>query len=413
MLPHHREIIRATVPALQDHGEAITQAFYREMFRAHPELLNLFNPANQRNGGQARSLAASILSFAANIDQLDKLGGMVERITQKHASLEVLPEHYPIIGKHLLGAIGAVLGEAATPEVLEAWNAAYHRLAGIMIGREDELYAQGTNQPGGWRGHKPFRVQRKVEESDSISSFYLVAQDGNPLPRFQSGQYVSLKFGIPGDKFEGIRQYSLSHIWNGEFYRISVKREPCPFNELAVPAGRMSNYLHDHVKEGDSLLVHVPQGDFVLDEKSDRPVVLLSAGSGITPALCMLQRLAQEEKNRPVLFVYATTKRAHHAFGEEVRVITHHHSNFKSVTFYEHVEQSDIRGRHYDEIGRIAPDSLRPYLPAGEADYYYCGPAAFINVAEALLNKLDVPVARRHSEAFAPDPSFVTELAHA
>lgn len=412
MLPHHKEIIRATVPALQAHGEAITQTFYREMFSAHPELLNLFNPANQRNGGQARSLAASILSYAANIDRLDQLGGMVERIAHKHASLEIRPEHYPIVGKHLLQAIAIVLGDAATPEVLEAWSLAYQQLAQIMIGREQELYTEGANQPGGWRGYKPFLVQRKVEESDSISSFYLVPKDGEPLPPFRSGQYISLKFHVPGEQYEGIRQYSLSHVWDEAFYRISVKREMAPLHQSEAPDGLVSNHLHDEIHEGDTVLVHVPQGDFILDEDSNRPVVLLSAGSGITPALCMLQSLAEEEKERPVLFVHATSKRAHHAFGKEVRQIEEQNSNIKAVVFYGEVGRDDVRWVDYDEVGRITPDALRPYLPSGEADYYYCGPVGFISAVESLLNRL-APGSRRYSEAFAPDPSFLLELASA
>src|SRR5882762_4586483 len=116
-----REIIRATVPALRLHGERITALFYRDLFAAHPALLNIFNPVNQRPGGQARNLAASILAYAANIDRLDRLGGMVEHIAHKHGSLEVRPEHYPIVGQYLLGAIAHVLGDGATDAVLGAW----------------------------------------------------------------------------------------------------------------------------------------------------------------------------------------------------------------------------------------------------------------------------------------------------
>jgi nitric oxide dioxygenase len=113
-----RDIIRATVPALRLQGEKITELFYADLFATHPALWNVFNPANQRPGGQARSLAASILAYAANIDHLDKLGGMVERIAHKHGSLEVRPEHYPIVGHHLLLAIRAVL---APPRATRCW----------------------------------------------------------------------------------------------------------------------------------------------------------------------------------------------------------------------------------------------------------------------------------------------------
>ena len=106
-----RAIVKATVPALRAHGETITLSFYSAMLTAHPELFNYFNPANQQaEGGQARSLAASVLTYAENIDRLGALGGMVERIAAKHVSLEVLPEHYPIVGQYLLGAIAEVLG---------------------------------------------------------------------------------------------------------------------------------------------------------------------------------------------------------------------------------------------------------------------------------------------------------------
>ena len=412
MLEHHRDLVRATVPVLKEQGEAITNAFYRDLFQTHPELYNIFNPANQRDGGQARSLAASILSYAAHIDHLDQLGGMVERIAHKHASLEVQPEHYPIVGKHLLGAIRTVLGEAATPEILEAWSAAYQQLATIMIGREQEIYDQNAAQPGGWSGFKPFIVQRKTRESAVMTSFYLAPEDNQPLPSFRPGQYLSLRLKVPGTKYSGIRQYSLSHVPDSGFYRISVKRETGPLHDPQAPAGLISNYLHDQVKEGDKLLVHVPQGDFALDETSTRPVVLLSAGSGITPAFCMLQRLALEGTRR-VLFVHATTERAHHAFEKDVRAIATKDPNVDVAIYYEHVDDSDVHGTHYDEIGRISADSLAPYLPDEEADYYYCGPVGFLNAVDRILDQFHIPLARRFSEAFAPDPSFETELATA
>ncbi len=197
-----RSIIRATVPVLQEHGEAITKHFYQSLFEAHPELLNVFNKANQGPGGQAANLATSILMYAAHIDHLDKLAPMVERIAHKHGSMEVKPEHYPIVGHHLLLAIKAVLGDAATEEVIGAWGVAYGDLAEIFIQREKQLYDEGADQPGGWHEFKPFRVTRKVRESSTIVSFYLAPADGKPLPSYRPGQFVSIKLKAPSDPNE-------------------------------------------------------------------------------------------------------------------------------------------------------------------------------------------------------------------
>ncbi|MDN3568540.1 NO-inducible flavohemoprotein [Paeniroseomonas aquatica] len=407
-----RKIIKATVPALRAHGETITRTFYSAMLQAHPELLNYFNPANQRGeGGQARSLAASVLAYAANIDQLSNLDGMVERIATKHVSLEIRPEHYPIVGQYLLGAITEVLGDAATPEIIDAWAAAYGQLADIMIGREQALYSETATQPGGWAGFKPFRVLRKVRESDVTTSFHLVPVDGAPLPDFRPGQYLSVKTSLPGYPYEQVRQYSLSQAPDGRHYRISVKREDAPAGLSGVPAGLVSNFLHDTVTEGSTLLVHMPVGDFVLDEHGDRPVVLISGGAGITAVLAMLEELAMRT-TRNVLMLHAVRSRGHHAFAERVRALAASRTGIRSMTLYETVNSDDVPDEHYDAVGRITAEVIRPYLPAGDADFYYCGPIGFMTAAERALDELGVPPTRRHSEAFAPDPSFTAGMSH-
>lgn len=399
-----REIIKATVPALKTYGETITRTFYGAMLGDHPELLNYFNPANQRGeGGQARSLAASVLAYAENIDRLGNLGSMVERIATKHVSLEIRPEHYPIVGKYLLRAIAEVLGEAATPEIVDAWGAAYGQLAEVMIGREQVLYTEAANQAGGWSGFKPFRVERKVRESEETTSFHLVPADGARLPAFKPGQYVSVKIHPPGRSYEQIRQYSLSDAPDGRHYRISVKREAAPNS----PFGLVSNFLHDAVPEGGTLLVHAPVGDFVLDEGSESPVVLISGGAGITAVLAMLEHLATHTA-REVLMLHGVRSRGHHAFAERIRELVGLRSGIRSVTLYEAIGADDVSGEHYDAVGRITTEIIRQHLPEGEAQFYYCGPIGFMTAAEAALDELGIPLARRHSEAFAPDPSFVT-----
>jgi nitric oxide dioxygenase len=399
------EIVKATVPVLQAHGEAITATFYRNLFAAHPELYNIFNPANQHNGGQQRSLAAAVLAYAQHIENPFVLGQMLERIESKHVSLEVLPEHYPIVGKFLLGAIKETLGAAATPDILDAWAVAYGQLANLMIGHEKSRYDSGAAQPGGWRGFKPFRVQNRVPESSVMTSFNLVPADGSPLPPFKPGQYLSVKVHPPAFAYDQIRQYSLSCAPNGKSYRISVQREVAAPGDIDAPHGLVSNYLHDHINEGDILNVHLPSGDFVL-RGGDAPVVLLSGGSGITALLSMLEHLAVTNDSRDVLFIHAARERSRHPFNDHIRSLARKQGRVKVVTLYEEINDADRHGEHYDEIGRISTELLRAHMPSDEAQFYYCGPIGFMGAVERTLDELDVPSTHRFSETFAPDPSF-------
>ncbi len=400
-----RALVTATVPALRQHGETITRMFYGNMFAAHPELYNLFNPANQRDGGQAKSLAASVLAYATHIDHPERLGSLVERVSNKHGSLQVKPEHYPIVGKYLLGAIQEVLGPAATPEILEAWGAAYGQLAGLMIGREKAIEDESIAQPGGWRGFKPFRVERKVRESEVTTSFYLVPDDGAPLPTFDPGQYLSVRVCPPGYPYAQIRQYSVSCAPNGRHYRISVKREGAP----GAPPGLVSNHLHDAVGEGDLLPVHMPLGDFTPVD-GDTPIVLLSGGAGITAVLSMLEHLTGPDGGaREVVFLHAARSRAHYAFGEHIRALGQRRPGVRIAAFYEEAGPGDVPGTHYDAVGRMTAEVIGRYLPRREAEFYYCGPLGFMAAVEGALDQLGVPLARRHSEAFAPDPSFAAD----
>lgn len=404
---HHRDIVEATVPALHAHGEAITRTFYQDMFAAHPELYNLFNPANQRDGGQARSLAAAVLAYAEHIGHPERLAPMVERICNKHGSIEVKPDHYPIVGRYLLGAIGKVLGPAATPEILTAWEAAYGQLAQIMIGHERAAEERQSRQPGGWSGFKPFRVERKVAESEVTASFYLVPTDGAKLPAFEPGQYLSVKIQPPGFPYVQIRQYSISCAPNGRHYRISVRREDAPPGQLSAPPGLVSTYLHDSVGEGDILPVHMPFGDFTLTP-GEAPVVLLSGGAGITAVLSMLEHLASPQGgSREIVFLHGARDRGQHAFGEHVRALGRSRPGIRVAMLYEETGAEDVAGTHHDIVGRITAEVIRQHLPERAAEFYYCGPLGFMAAMEDALDTLGVPVERRHSEAFAPDPSFV------
>ncbi|MEJ2756579.1 MAG: globin domain-containing protein, partial [Gammaproteobacteria bacterium] len=194
---------------MNEHGETLTKHFYKRMFSHNPEIAPFFNPTNQTNGTQQRALAAAICAYAANIDNLEVLGGAVELIAHKHASLQIKPEHYPIVGENLLASIREVLGDGATDEVINAWGEAYGFLADILIDREQHIYKETAEKTGGWEGFRKFKIDRKEKESSIITSFYLKPEDGGALPNYMPGQYITVRMSTK-DGSSTMRNYSLS-----------------------------------------------------------------------------------------------------------------------------------------------------------------------------------------------------------
>ncbi len=250
-----RPYIDASVPVLREHGLAITTHFYREMFAARPELTRLFNMGNQANGAQQQSLASAVFAYAANVDRADVLAPVVERIVHKHVAVGLTSAHYPIVGKHLLEAIAAVLGDAATPPLMAAWDEAYWLLAGELIAAEARLYDRHNVKAGELQA---VRVVRRENEGDAVVALTLAAEDGTPLRDFAPGQYISVEANFP-DGGRQLRQYSLSAERGVATWRISVKREA---GNAETPAGAVSNWLHDTARVGTTLNVSTPWGDF-------------------------------------------------------------------------------------------------------------------------------------------------------
>ena len=151
-------IVKSTVPVLAEHGATITTVFYKNLFTAHPELLNIFNHANQKQGRQQTALANTVYAAALHIDNLGVLLPAVKQIAHKHRSLGVKAEHYPIVGAHLLGAIKEVLGDAATDDIIQAWGEAYGVIADVFIQVENEMYAEASTQSNGWNEFKDFVI---------------------------------------------------------------------------------------------------------------------------------------------------------------------------------------------------------------------------------------------------------------
>jgi nitric oxide dioxygenase len=385
-----RPFIDASVPVLREHGLAITTAFYRKLFAAHPDLTNLFNMGNQASGAQQQSLAAAVFAYAANIGTPEALGPVVKRIVHKHVSIGIRADHYPIVGHHLLDAISETLGEAATAPLLAAWAEAYTSLAHLLIAAEKDMYAAAGIEPGQTRA---MRVSEITRESDEVVSIRFSPVDGAPLPAFQPGQYVSCAVDFPDGRRQ-LRQYSLSDAPGDGSMRISVKRGTA---RAGNPAGAVSNWIHDHVQAGSILQVSHPFGEFTPDSESNAPVVLLSAGVGITPMIATLNRITQISPQRHVIFAHAARDARHHAHQADVAAAKAAMPNLHAVTFYENADGAT------DALAGIMDLARLPSWRLADTDVYLCGPLPFMQAQWNALLAAGAPAARLHREVFGPD----------
>ncbi|HQT61549.1 MULTISPECIES: NO-inducible flavohemoprotein [unclassified Acidiphilium] len=398
-------LIKATVPALEQHGLAITRRMYELMFR-NPAIAELFNQSHQDGAAaQPRALAGAVLAYARHIDDLAPLSGAVERIAQKHVALNILPEHYPHVATALLAAIGDVLGDAASAEILAAWGEAYWFLAEVLVGREASIYRDLAAAPGGWNGWRDFVIEAVVEESSVIRSFTLVPDDGGPVLRHRPGQYLGFAFDVPGIGAQR-RNYSISCAPNDRAYRITVKREAM---------GRISNWLHGHARPGTMLRVAAPAGDFFLDPASTAPVALVSGGVGLTPMVSMLETIVATTPHRPVFWVHGALNGSVHAMREHVRALEAQAPGVSTATFYAEAAAADRLGVDYDHEGLVTAAFLHAHVPA-ETVFHVCGPKPFMRAVIGGLAALGVPGERLRFEFFGPadeDPAalFQTEAA--
>ncbi|SFL75125.1 nitric oxide dioxygenase [Gracilibacillus orientalis] len=388
------ETVKATVPVLAEHGTAITSRFYQLLFNNHPELKNIFNQTNQKKGEQPQALANAVYAAAAHIDQLENIFPVVNKIAHKHRSLNIKPEHYPIVGDNLLKAMKDVLKETATDEIMVAWAEAYGVIADAFIQVEKVMYEKTEQKPGGWVGYRDFRVIQKVKESDVITSFYLKPADSGLLPDFKAGQYITVKVNVPSIPYTCQRQYSLSCKPNKEFFRISVKREDSIGDS---PDGVVSTYLHESVNEGNIIELSAPSGDFVLNQEK-KPLVLISGGVGLTPLTSMLETVVTQQPNREVYYIHAAQNEGVHGLKDTVKQIADQNDHVHTFTIYEKPE--DVNA--CDKIGFVDLAWLQTVLPTNEASFYFCGPKPFMKVIYKALKDWQVNAEDIHYEFFGP-----------
>lgn len=395
------DIVKSTAPILDQHAETLTRHFYKRMFSHNPEVAPFFNPAHQHSGSQQKALAGAICAYAANIDNLSVLGGAVELIAQKHASLMIKPEHYPIVGANLLASIREVLGEGATDDVINAWAEAYGFLADILIGREAQIYKEQAQAPHGWEGFTNFRVIRKEKESDIITSFYLVPAVGGAAPSFKPGQYITVRVPTPCGH-PTMRNYSLSDRPGQDYFRISVKREVSP--KADTPEGFVSNYLHGHIDVGSVIEVGPPCGEFFLDVEAQhqRPLVLLAAGIGITPILSMVQTALEYMPERKIILVHACLHEGVQAFRGVIDDLAQTHEKLTVRHCYSEAAPQGVSRRSDAVSGMIDAALIESLVPGRDADYYFCGPKPFMVEIYHQLLGWGIPPGQVHFEFFGP-----------
>lgn len=375
------ELVKATVPVLREHGVALTSHFYKRMLSHNPELMQVFNMGHQRAGFQQQALAGAVLAYAENIENLPALLGAVAHIANKHVSVGIRAEHYPIVGKHLIASIKEVLGDAATPELIDAWTAAYMQLADVLIGAEKAIYDKNAVAEGGWTGWRFFKVAEKSKQTDNVTSFKLVPVDNGKMPEIKAGQYISVRVFVKGQDLIQPRQYTVVKA-DATSLTIAVKKVEAVEKS---PAGMVSNTLHNDINEGDVVEVSFPVGEFNLPEGNGE-LCLLSAGIGITPLFAMLKEAVQKDPTRKISFVHVCKNKEAIPFREELAlVVKEGNASFEVFETSEH--------------GRPSEDFFKSLVSQG-ADYCICGPVPFMKLAASELVKNGVAENKIHAEKF-------------
>jgi ferredoxin-NADP reductase/MOSC domain-containing protein YiiM len=262
--------------------------------------------------------------------------------------------------------------------------------------------APSSTPPPVWPGFRSLRVAAIERESVDVLSFVLESEDRSPLPKPLPGQFLVFKLQLNVGSPPILRSYSMSGSPGAGTYRVSVKRS----------TGAGSQYFHDSIREGDLLQVSAPRGSFTL-APDNKPVVLLSAGIGATPVLAMLHSLAAAgaASTREVWWCYGTRNGREHPFAAEARASLNGLPRGHALVVYSKPEDADRQGRDYDASGHLTVSLLQQFQIPKEADFYLCGPAAFLTEFTAELKSWGVHDSSLHAERFGAESSSTPGIA--
>ncbi len=255
---------------------------------------------------------------------------------------------------------------------------------------------------GTWRGFRRFTVDRLVKEAENTTSAYLIPSDGKSIPGFRPGQHLTLRLPVPGQSKPVVRCYSLSDGPGKPYYRISVKEVPPPREKPELGFGKASHYINRQLEPGQIIDIKAPAGDFYLNDESDRLVILLAGGVGITPMISMLEHLISSNPNRTAVLLYGIRNGQDHPFKDHLRQRSQSHPYIHVLNCYSNPDPADRQGIDYHVHGFVSTELLKKMLPEPNAEFYLCGPPAFMKsnydgLIEWGANPDDV-----HFEAFGP-----------
>ena len=363
------------------------------MFPKYPEVKSLFNQSHQRVepgekfAHQPRSLANAVYAYANNIDNLGVLSAAIERIAEKHVSMNILAPHYQIVGIELIGAIKEVLGSAATDEIVEAWTEGYNFLADVFIQVEKKKMEERAATAGGWLGYKEFEISRKESASSIAMSFYLKPKDGDVVPKYKGGQYLGIRVTIP-DVGTVQRNYTISGSSENEF-RISVKKE----TRHSHPDGVVSSFLHT-LPVGSFVQVTVPSGDFVLNVSDNLPVVFLCLGIGATSILPLVREALASLPNE-VFVVQGSRNEEEECFSDEFVELKNQYPERMIYNNYYKTPKKFV-----NKMQTLSFEFVKSQVPEN-AHFYFCGPVAWVKEIAQGLSTFAAPE-RIHHEVFGP-----------
>ena len=254
-----------------------------------------------------------------------------------------------------------------------------------------------------WSGLRKFYIDQKVMEAKDTCSFYLKPHDHKSLPPFHPGQFLTFQLKVPGEAKPVVRCYSLSDSpTQRDYYRVTIKRLGPPPKNPDAPPGLSSSFFHQQLNEGDILDVRAPGGGFYLNEASDRPVVLIGGGVGLTPVLSMVNQICRTGSTRETWFFYGVTNRLEHAMYDHLAELGRNHDNVNIVVCYSRPNEEDREGEDYQHEGFVSVELFKKLLPSNNYEFYICGPPPMMEMVTNDLKEWGVPEADINFEAFGP-----------